>query len=315
MRRRLRLWGIGGAVLLGWAWLAVAGEPMKVVRAEGDAYVDITDDGKPVLRYHFATVPVPKGVTGQYAVARSDYIHPLYGLAGEVLTKDYSPEHPHHRGLYWAWPEVAYKGETRDLHALQGVFARPDKIVRTEGGPESATIVAANRWLWGDTEPIVSETATIRAMKAASGGRAIDLEFRFTALVDGVTVARRGQNAYGGFNLRFSAREDQKILPFTDPADAVPRRAWARIVGTPPDGKGPVTVAILQHAGNPDYPGDWVSFPELNWLQPTFPAKGVKHPLTKDKPLVLRYRLWIQAGTAEDKALAEQWTDFNKPDK
>jgi hypothetical protein len=294
------------------ASLAAAADPMKVSRAGGDQYVEITDDGKTVLRYNFRTVPVPKGVGGQYAVARGDYIHPLYGPAGEVLTEDYSPDHPHHRGLYWAWPEVAYRGEVRDLHALQGVFARPDKILRAEGGPESATISAASKWLWGDAEPIVSEVATIRAMKVAGARRIIDLGFTFTALVDGVTVARRGQNAYGGFNLRFSERQDRKILTHTDPPGAAPRRAWAQIIGTPPGGKDPVGIDIIQHAGNPDYPGDWVAYPELNWLQPTFPAKGAKYPLTKDKPLVLRYRLWIGGGAADEKAISQLWTDFQR---
>ena len=291
---------------------ASADEPLTVRRAEADRHVEILDGGKVVLRYNFRTVPVPKGVKGKYAVARSDYIHPLYGPAGEVLTKDYSPDHPHHRGLYWAWPEVYYKGKKHDLHALQGVFARPEKILRAEGGPTGATIVAASKWLWEGTEPIVREVTTIRASRRADGGRTIDLTFAFTALVDGVAVARRGQSAYGGFNLRFSARKNQKILPHTDPPAVSPRRAWAQLVGVPPGGKEPVSVSILQHAANPHYPGDWVSYPNLSWLQPTFPAKGVKHPLSKAKPLVLRYRLWVQNGPADEKTLAKLWADFQR---
>jgi len=94
----------------------------------------IEDRRQPVLTYNFGTVPVPAGVNGKYAVARSNYVHPLFGPNGEILTKDYSPDHPHHRGIYWAWPEVTYRGETRDLHALQGVFARPVKMLRQDGG-------------------------------------------------------------------------------------------------------------------------------------------------------------------------------------
>ena len=275
--------------------------------------VNVAEGDLPVLRYNFGTVPVPQGVGGRYAVARSDYVHPLYGLAGEVLTKDYSPDHPHHRGLYWAWPEVAYKGETLDLHALQGVFARPVRIVRTEGGPVAAVVVAESRWMWHDKEPIVSEVATIRAFAQNGGGRFVELEFQFTALVDGVTVARRGQNAYGGFNLRFSARGGQKITSFNAPADASPRPSWGHIVGVPPEGKGPVGVAILQHPANPCYPGDWVSYPNLNWLQPTFPSKGEKFPLSTTKPLRLAFRLWIHPGDATAQVLGDEWLAFSHP--
>ena len=290
---------------------------LTVFRAENDQYLEIRDAGKPVLRYNFRTVPVPPTAKGKYAVARSDYVHPIWGPAGEVLTTDYSPDHPHHRGLYWAWPEVAYKGQTRDLHALQGVFARPAKILRADGGPGAATVAAASTWLWGDTEPIVDETAAFTARKLdADAGRVIDLVFTFTARVDGVTLARRGQNAYGGLNLRMSARTGQQILPHTDPAAPAkkkPRRTWAQLVGTPPGGKTPVALAILQHAGNPHYPGDWVTYPNLNWLQPTFPAKGVKHPLAKGKPLVLKFRLYVQNGKVSDEKLDALWRDLNQP--
>ena len=288
-------------------------DAMTVRRADNDQYLDIFDGDKCVLRYNFRNVPVPKTAKGKYAVARSDYIHPLYGPGGEMLTKDYSPEHPHHRGLYWAWPEVFYKSQKRDLHALQGVFARPDKIVSTAGGKDSATIAAASKWLW-DKEEIVAETAVITAHRAdADGRRIIELKFEFTALVDGVSIARRGQKAYGGFNLRFSPRKDQEITKHTDPAGKRPRRAWAQIVGVPPKGKEPVAVGIFQHVENPHAPGDWVQYPNLNWLQPTFPSKGVKYELVKGKKLTLRFGLCIQNGKMTDKQLAEQWKYINRP--
>lgn len=277
--------------------------------------VEIAEGDKPVLRYNFGTVPVPKGVGGKYAVARSDYIHPLYGPSGEALTEDFSRDHPHHRGLYWAWPEVAYKGEMLDLHALQGVFARPVKLRRADGGPVAATVVAESRWMWHDKEPIVAEIATIRAYAERDRCRVVDLEFQFTALVEGVTIHRRGQKAYGGLNLRFSSRKGQQITHFTSPPDAKPRVCWGHIVGVPPGGTEPIGVAILQHAASPRYPGDWVQYPNLNWLQPTFPATGEKFPLSARDALVLRYRLAIRPGSASKETLTDLWTAYNHPPK
>lgn len=184
------------------------------------------DGDAPVLTYNFGTVRVPEGVGGRYAVARSDYVHPIYGPDGEVLTTDFSRDHPHHRGVYWAWPEVTYKGENRDLHAQ------------------------------------------------SSTRRVIDFEFRFEALKEGVWIARRGQDKYGGLNIRLSSRKGQRIVTHTDPPDSQPQRAWAQLVGVPPEGKKPVGIVILQSRSNPDYPGDWIQYPNLNWLQPTFPKKG-----------------------------------------
>ena len=204
-----------------------------------------------------------------------------------------------------------YKGGKRDLHALQGVFARPAGMGPQVHGPVFAQLRAQNVWKWGDTEPIVKETAIVRAFAAGDGGRCVDFEFRFAAMVDGVSVARRGRSHYGGFNMRCSARQGQKIAFHSDPAGSKPRRSWGQIVGTPPKGAGPVSIAIFQHAANPDYPGDWQPYPKINWLQPTFPAKGSKYALSKDKPLVLRFRLVVRRGPQGDKALADLWSAYN----
>ena len=45
-----------------------------------------------------------KSLNSEYT--RSNYIHPLYALDGEVLTEDFPEDHPHHRGIFWAWHQL-----------------------------------------------------------------------------------------------------------------------------------------------------------------------------------------------------------------
>jgi len=139
---------------------------------------------RPCLRWnlHYQNVQPPPGFLARvaadsqkYARARSDYIHPLYGPSGEVLTMDWAADHSHHRGIYWAWPKVMLDGQTGDLHALQRVFARPVGKPATSDGEQAASIEAANDWLWEDRTPIVHEKVQIRAEMAGPHGRRIDL--------------------------------------------------------------------------------------------------------------------------------------------
>jgi hypothetical protein len=282
--------------------------------------IDVSESGKPVLRYNYKTVEageVLDKVTPAnriYARARSDYIHPLYGLSGEVLTRDWSPDHPHHRGIYWAWPEVDFGTNRGDLHALQKVFARPTGNVRLRNGPAFAEVEAENLWRWEDLEPIVREEVIIRAHRAAAEGRVIDLAFRFVALKDGVTLARRGTAHYGGLSLRMATPASQEISVHTDSSNAAPRRAWSDLSGVFAGAKGPSGLTVLQHRQNPDYPGDYYQAPTLSWCQPTFPATGTRYALRRDQPLVLRYRLIIHAGAKPDEdTVARLWDALHAP--
>lgn len=297
------------------------------VRYDEDAqHMNLFDGDAPVLRYNYGTVPMPPEVkanheAGHYApavygddgLARGNYVHPLYGPDGEILTRDYALDHPHHRGLYWAWPEVRYNGELNDLHATKNVHARPVAVKRMIDGPVFALLETELVWKWHNGDEIVKEEVVIRAWKGSERRRFVDFEFRFTGLVDGVTVARRGQNAYGGFNMRFAAGTGTKTTLYTDPPDVAVRRGWGDIVNTVPGGKGPAGMACVQHRTNPEYPGDWVEYPALPWYQPTFPASGTMYPLKKGETTTLRYRLWIRPGAAAENALADVWSAYNYP--
>ncbi len=281
--------------------------------------VDLREGDSPILSYHYQKVKPTSELLAKvhknsrkYAQARSNYIHPLYGLDGEVLTADWSTDHPHHRGIYWAWPEVDYRGERGDLHALQRVFARPTGKLSYRGGDRFAEIVAENVWKWDDQTDVVRETATIRAYSETKAGRYVDLQFEFRAIDEEVLLARRGTTKYGGLNIRFAPIQNLKLITHTDPVGAIPRRAWADVVGTPAGGHAPMGITILQNAANPGYPGDWIEFPHLPWLQPTFPAAGTRYTLKPNQPLVLKYRLWIHRGGERTQAAYEQlWQAYH----
>ena len=104
---------------------APAAAPMHAAYDPATGLATVTEAGRPVLQYHYRTVPIPPGFfddipadhlsyARKYAQPRSDYIHPLYGLDGQPLTADWNTDHPHHRGIYRAWPEVRHQGDRCD---------------------------------------------------------------------------------------------------------------------------------------------------------------------------------------------------------
>ena len=157
-----------------------------------------------------------------------DYIHPLYGPRGEVLTEDWSPDHPHHRGIYWAWPEVDWQGQRGDLHALQLVFARPTGKFGSRKAPIRPDQRGKRMALGGPDADRPRTGDHPRACRQTAAGRAIDLQFRFTALDADVQVARRGTSHYGGLNVRLSARAISRSRPSAIPPAQRPPR-----LGTP----------------------------------------------------------------------------------
>jgi hypothetical protein len=298
----------------------------------GQAY--IMDKDKPVLRYIYATVyeddefafngldaneyvatAVDSFMTNPsiYAVPRSNYIHPVYGLNGEILTRDWAKDHPHHRGIYWAWPEVDFGSERGDLHALQKVFARPTGRIKVDNGKDFAQIEAENIWITErGVNTIVREISIIRAYQLTEHGRIIDLAFLFEGIKDSVTIARRGTDAYGGLNVRMMSPKGQEIAYHNDEEGQIPRRSWSDLSGVFAGNEGPSGMTIFQHNQNPHYPGDWVEYPDLSWVQPTFPSAGYRFELKPGEPLLLKYRILVYPGMRPDKQLLEQlWDDYH----
>ncbi|MDR1496955.1 MAG: PmoA family protein [Puniceicoccales bacterium] len=292
--------------------------PVAVSHSDNVASWVISEGATPVLRYNYATVALPEGYykslhksNRRYAVARSNYIHPLYDLEGKEITADWNRDHPHHRGIYWAWPEVICKssaGKPTDLHALQEIFARPTgKLETIQNADGSLSLTAENLWFWKNKEAVVTELVKITVFPRSANERKINLEFHFTALQHGVTIARRQTKHYGGLNIRMAKLPKWKSFSFPAKKTAAPAPAWT---GASWERAGTNTrseFVVFENAANPDYPGDFITYPNLNWFQPTFPAHGKRFPLKKDETLVLRYQLWINNGASSDEQKKQRW--------
>ncbi|MBI5385771.1 MAG: PmoA family protein [Verrucomicrobia bacterium] len=289
---------------------APAAAALSFVHSPHKDFYDLKEGPQTVFRYNHGTVPVPPGIGTNFA--RGDYIMPLFGLNGELVTDDYPKDHPHHRGLGWSWPVTRWGLEVRDIWAVSGVWARPQQIRRLETGPVFALLEADSVWKWGDTQPIVHERVLLRAFRRAGDSRFIDVEVQLRALADGVAIGGRPHGGYGGFGVRAQPADRRAITLHTDPPEASPRRSWLDYSGVFKGANTPSGLAIFEHTGNLFYPNQLLQYPELNYVMPAFPGER-EVPLSREKPLVLKHRLWIHTGMADAKSLAEVWSSYAKP--
>ncbi|HOZ45630.1 MAG TPA: PmoA family protein [Candidatus Hydrogenedentes bacterium] len=289
-------------ILLGASMQASAAE-WRIATDPDDRFIDVFEGDTPVLRYNFKSTEPPEGIDP--ALARGDYVHPLYGLDGEVLTDDYPKDHPHHRGVNWSWATIRWKGEDRDMFAVRGAWARP-KELHTDTSDGEARIKATSVWRWDDAEDIVLEDLTIVVEPERADGRVIDFRIALTPLVDNLEFCGRLEAAYSGFNLRMAPAERQAIVFHTDETGASPRRSWGDYSAAFPGGQGRSGVTVFTHAANPGYPQEWREYPSLNFYQPLYPG-GV--PIRLSQGVVLTYSLWIHGdlGDAADEAMAAKW--------
>jgi hypothetical protein len=293
------------------------GPEWRMNSGEQNQFVELAEGDLPVLRYNHGPVPVREGTHPHFAPGesyeRGDYIYPLFGPDGEDLTEDYPRDHPHHRGVWWSWPVTRYGDQVADIWAVAGVWSRPVSIRRATVGPVFALIEAENVWKFGKAEePIVREKVLIRAFRQAERCRFVDVEVRLTALADGVAIGGRPKRGYGGFSLRAAPCQERKIMLHTDPEGAQPRRSWLDYSGLFSGGKGPAGVAIFEHVTNPDYPNPLHEYPACNCVMPAYPADR-EVLLSKETPLVLKHRLWIHTGGADEDRLADVWTSYAQP--
>ena len=288
-------------------WQHLPRRALYAVKA-ADGY-QFYDGDKPVLFYHTGS----NTYKGRYA--RGDYVHPLMGMQGRVLTEDFPDDHLHHRGVFWAWHQVLVGGKSvGDSWSCQNIVWDVRRTKVLDEPPGSAAIEATVHWKsprWqGGGKAFLAETVTIRVHRAAGNARAVDFCLALRALVDDVKLGgAENDKGYGGFCTRIVLPKD---LVMTGPKGAVtPKRTpvvagpWLNFTGT--FGTGKSAMAIFVHPSNPGYPQPWILRKQKSCQNAVYPGpRAVGVP--KDKPLILRYRLLIH----KDADLAGRFAKWSK---
>src|SRR5688500_1784349 len=171
--------------------------------AVSDKSLGLWEGDRQVLVYNHGVMSKPGVPTAR---KRSTYIHPIYGLDGEVLTDDFPADHVDHRGLYWAWPHIKLGDVEYDSWNVRpGLQTRFGKWTAKETHPDRAVLGVENGWFVGDKQ-VVREAVRLDIHPAASDARAIDVTLTWTALDDPVTLRGAEGKGYVGLSVRFGPR-------------------------------------------------------------------------------------------------------------
>ena len=296
------------SLALGWLFsAAVFCGPAQLNAADSFRFTNITDKSlalfegtRPVLVYNHGVIQQPAGAPADRA--RSSYVHPIYGLDGEILTDDFPKDHYAHRGLFWGWPHIRIGARHFDLWDLRGIEQRFERWLARDAGPSAATLGIQNGWYVGDRK-IVQEEIWLRATPSAKNERALDVELKWTPIGEPLTLQGAAEKSYGGFTLRFAPRTNTVITTPLGQGEKdllVTRLPWADFSARF-GGRTEVSgAAIMVAPDHPDFPPEWMTR-HYGLLCVGWPGVQAK-TFQPDESTRCRYRVWIHrgAGTVEN---------------
>ncbi len=276
-----------------------------------DKSLGLWEGDKPVFVYNHGVIS-KAGVPADRA--RSSYVHPLYGLDGEVLTDDFPKDHYHHRGLFWAWPHVKIGDKEYSLWDLKGIRHQFERWIEKEATAKGATLAVENGWYVG-AEKVVKETIRLRVHPAKADERAIDVDCEWVPVKEPLTLTGAEGKSYGGLTLRFAPGTNTAItIPAGLTKEDLPMTnlPWADLTRLWTAEKTTSGAAIFVHPSHPDFPPQWLTRHYgvlcLGW-------PGVK-PETFQPGQVIhcRYRVWIHRGQVSTERLAKAYAEYLRPE-
>ncbi len=285
-------------------------------------------DNRPVLRYMYRALDESTPESRQETY--KPYHHVFAPDGSQLLTKGPGGLYPHHRGLFYGFNKVTYgDGKTCDSwHMINGSYQAHDSVLEQKAGENSARHRVAIQWHANDGEIYArEERELIVSQPTHHGTQGTLIEFRSHFQPTGdKPVHLDGDPQHAGFQFRASQEVPEKTKDQTyylrtdgqgalgetrnwnhtdanDPVNAEctnrPWNAMSFVVG----GKR-YTALYMDHPDNPK-PARY-SERDYGRFGSYFVADA-----TKEKPLSVKYRVWVQEGEMtvdQCSALAQEFT-------
>ena len=268
----------------------------------------ITEDGENVLFYQIE----PKGKDGTYI--RNNYIHPLWGPDGTMLTEDFPDDHLHHRGIFWAWHQVLINGkhigDPWEIKDFEQDVTEVEFIRKRNGSGVLKTETEWKSEQWkehGKKQPYLRENATLTIHPEEGNYRRIDFEIRLLALAENLKIGGSdNEKGYGGFSVRMKLPGDVQFTgpggEITPQVTAVESEGYVNVSGSVGKNEKPGGIVIVDHPGNPGYPQPWILRAKKSMQNPAWPGQNAV-ALSTVEPVVLTYSLIVYTGKMSDRKI------------
>lgn len=299
----------------------------SLIKINIDSVLTISSGDHKLLVYQFNTVYPSKGVDTNYK--RSGFIHPLYTLHGQVLTRIQPPDHYHHYGIWNPWTHTFFEGDTVDFWNIKGHqgTVRFVKFTSKYSGPKYAEYTALHEHVVfkkdGTEKVALNEWQTVRVnnpeghndyyvvditskMQCASKSPLLIVAYRYAGLGWRATE-------YWDKNNSEMLTSEGKTRDSTDNT----RARWIIVYGQLPD-NDEGGIVMLSHPANYNYPE-----PLRIWDKNANGGRGdvfANFAPTKDKDwllepgkkYILKYRLVVFNGKFDKDRAENVWKTFVK---
>jgi hypothetical protein len=280
------------------------------------------ESGGTIFRYQMEPGPVPEGTPEGFA--HGAHLHPVFSPSGRLVTGNHPPDHPHQRGIWFAWTHTEFEGRAPDFWNMGnekhgGVtgevrFASLDKMW---SGPVQGGFASTHRWIdhtGGDPRDVLSEKWEV-AVTRAGGANVIDLTSVQSCA--GASPLKLPKYFYGGLGVRGNQLWNPvpAVTMLTSNGDDrakgdATKGKWVHLGGEV-DG-AQTGIAVLIHPSNFRFPQPL----RLNPKNPQIcvaPSQDGDWSIEPGKPYTSRYRIVVMDGKADAAQLERLWQDYAEP--
>jgi hypothetical protein len=298
------------------AFSQTASDPVK---SSGDGFrwiespkqfFELQHAGRPVLRYMCA--PFDDSTRRRRDETYKPFHHVFSPDAGVQLTKgDPDGLYPHHRGLFYGFNQVTYgDGQRCDVwHCTEGAHQSHERVIRQHADADSGGHVVAIDWHGRRGEVFAHEQRGLTVRKRPGG-----FEIDFTShleTADGKPIHLDGDPQHAGFHFRAAQEVAASTAKQTYYLRTSGKGALDETRNWEPNGQNAAmnvecenrpwlamcfvlnkeryTVLYLDHPNNPKP----ARYSERDYGR--FGSYFVAD-VTSEKPLDVKYRVWVQAG-------------------
>lgn len=288
-----------------------SGESSSFHFSKDENGVSLSENGLQVFYYR----KTPKSLTGEYVC--NHYIHPLLSLKGDTLTEEFPLDHPYHRGIFWSWHQLYADTSSLGDEWIMKDISHEVRDIHTSAGAESAILDLKVLWRserLDEGTDFMQENTRITVHPEKSGIRTIDFEISLMALRKGISLGGSDdEKGYGGFCARVKMPDDLTFTsdkgPVTPETLQIEAGPWMDFSGTFGASDLQSGLSILCHPSTPNYPAPWILRQRSSMQNIVFPGRD-RVEISEEQPTLLRYRLLVHDGSADDLDLAKLQAEY-----